>query len=81
MKEYNAGRHYETEHPTYTSYTDAEPEEKVKHVAASLLAQQQYFPSANKIQEITTRTSYEVAQLIARHGKPFSDGNFIKLHY
>lgn len=47
-------------------------------LTASLLAQQQQFFCANKIQENVTIVSYKVAQLIAWHGKPFSDGDFIK---
>ncbi|XP_051999459.1 general transcription factor II-I repeat domain-containing protein 2 [Xyrauchen texanus] len=56
----------------------AERTQKVKQMAASLQAQQQFFFRANKIQENATTASYEVAKLIAQHGKPFSDGGFIK---
>lgn len=78
MKEYNVRRHYETKHQSYASYTGAERAQKFKQMAASLQAQQQFFFRANKIQENATAASYEVAQLIAQHGKPFSDGDFIK---
>ncbi len=78
MKDYNIRRHYETKHQSYTSYTGAERTQKVKQMAASLQAQQQFFFRANKIQENATTASYEVAKLIAQHGKPFSDGGFIK---
>ena len=37
-----------------------------------------FFLHASKIQENATTASYEVAKLIAQHGKPFSDGDFIK---
>uniref|UniRef100_A0A3P9NQ89 DUF4371 domain-containing protein n=1 Tax=Poecilia reticulata TaxID=8081 RepID=A0A3P9NQ89_POERE len=36
-----------------------------------------FFFRANKIQENATTASYEVGKLIAQHGKPFSDGDFI----
>ncbi|XP_067947629.1 EPM2A-interacting protein 1-like [Watersipora subatra] len=36
------------------------------------------FLHAQKVQEKATIASYDVAQLIARHGKPFSDGDLIK---
>uniref|UniRef100_A0AAQ4RIH8 SPIN-DOC-like zinc-finger domain-containing protein n=1 Tax=Gasterosteus aculeatus aculeatus TaxID=481459 RepID=A0AAQ4RIH8_GASAC len=78
MKESNVRRHYETKHPTFTSYTAAEREDKVQHMAANLQAQQQYFYPANNTQENATIASYEVAQLIARRGKAFSDGDFVK---
>ena len=66
MKDYNVRRHYETKHQTYTSYTGAEREEKVKQMEASLLPQQQCFLRTNKIQETATLASYKVAELIAR---------------
>uniref|UniRef100_A0A3B3TV26 SPIN-DOC-like zinc-finger domain-containing protein n=1 Tax=Poecilia latipinna TaxID=48699 RepID=A0A3B3TV26_9TELE len=68
MKEYNVRRHYETKHQSYTSYTGVEP----------CKLNSSFFFSANKIQENATTASYEVAKLIAQHGKLFSDGDFIK---
>ena len=47
-------------------------------MAASLSAQKQYVFRANKTKENAIIASYEVAQLIAQHRKPFSDGDFIK---
>lgn len=64
-------------HQAYVSYTGAEREQKVKQMIAILQGQQQYFFHAQKVQEKATIASYEVAQLIAKHGKPFSDGNLI----
>uniref|UniRef100_A0AAR2IMY0 SPIN-DOC-like zinc-finger domain-containing protein n=1 Tax=Pygocentrus nattereri TaxID=42514 RepID=A0AAR2IMY0_PYGNA len=66
MKEYkyNVRRHYETKHQAYASYTGAEREQKGKQMVAVL-----------QVQEKATIASYEDAQLIARHGKPFSDEN------
>ena len=70
MKDYNVRQHYETKHPTYTSYTDVEREEKVKKMTATVLILQLFI--------FRVQASYEVAQLIARHGKPFSEREFIK---
>lgn len=78
VMEYNVRRHYKTKHQTYVSYTGVEREQKVKQMTTILLAQQQYFSCARKTQENATIASYEVAQLIAQHGKAFSDGEFIK---
>ena len=58
MKDYNVRQHNETKHPTYTSYTDVEREEKVKKMTASLQSQQQLF-------FFRAQASYEVAQLFA----------------
>lgn len=78
MKEYNVRRHYETKHQSYASCTGAERTQKFKQMAGSLQAQQQFFFGANKVQENATAASYEVAKLIAQHGKLFSRGDFIK---
>lgn len=78
MKEYNVRRHYETKHKSFASYTGAERTQKVKELTAGLLAQQRVFFRRNKIQESATAASYDVAMLMAQHGKPFSDGDFIK---
>ena len=78
MKEYNVSRHYDTKHQSYKSYTGAERTLKIKQMAASLQTQQQLFFRTNKIQENATTASYEVAKLIAQHGKPFTEGDFIK---
>ena len=47
-------------------------------MAATLQAQQKCFLRAYKQQENATAASYKVALLIAQHGKPFTDGTFIK---
>lgn len=77
MKEYKVRRHYETKRHSNTSYTGAERRQKFKQMVANLQTQQFFF-RANKTQESATTASYEVAKLIAHHGKPFLDSNFIK---
>ncbi len=52
--------------------------QKVKQLSAALLAQQQHLFCANKAQENSTLASYEVAHLMARHGKPFPEDELIK---
>ncbi len=78
MKEYNIKRHYETKHQSFKSYTGAERDQKVKQLSAALLAQQQHLFRANKAQENSTLASNEVAHLMARHGKLFTEGELIK---
>ena len=41
-------------------------------------SQTNIFHRAKNISENATYASYEVAHLIAKHGKPFSDGEFVK---
>ena len=71
-------RHFETKHKKYESCTGAEREQKVKQMAATLQGQQKYILRVKKAQENATVASYEVAQLLAQHGKAFTDGDFIK---
>ena len=49
-----------------------------KKLKASSASQQNSFHRAKNISENATFASYEVAHLIAKHGKPFSDGEFVK---
>ena len=50
----------------------------MKKLKASLASQHNIFHRAKDISENATFASYEVAHLIAKHGKPFSDGEFVK---
>ena len=77
VKEHNVKRYFETKHKKYESCTGAEREQKVKQMTATLQGQQKCFLRANKAQENATVASYEVAQLLAQHGKAFTDGDFI----
>lgn len=70
MKDYNVRRHYETKHQSY--HRIPVPNEHRRSSKWQLACK------LNKIQENTTTASYEVAKLIAQHGKAFSDGDSIK---
>ena len=78
MKECKVKRHFQTNHKKYESCTGAEREQKVKQTEATLRAQRKCFLRAYKQQENATAASYEVALLIAQHGKPFTDGALMK---
>lgn len=79
FKEFNMKRHYQTKHAeAYDKITGNERSEKLKHLEASLISQQQYFTKARESNENATKASYEVAALIAKHCKPFTEGEFIK---
>ncbi|KAE8287813.1 General transcription factor II-I repeat domain-containing protein 2B [Larimichthys crocea] len=62
----------------YDKITGKERSEKLKQLEASLISQQQYFARARESNENATKASYEVAALIAKHSKPFTEGEFIK---
>ena len=78
MKKFNMQRYFQTKHKKYESCTGAKRKQKVKQMVATLQAQQKCFLCANKKKENATAPSYEVALLIAQHGKPFTDSTFIK---
>ncbi|KAL3968683.1 KRAB domain-containing zinc finger protein [Sarotherodon galilaeus] len=79
FKDFNIRRHYETKHAaTYNKLTGSERAEKVKQLQAALASQQRFFTRACETHENITKASYEVAMLIAKHGKPFTEGTFVK---
>lgn len=79
FKDFNVKRHYQTKHAnTYDKLTGSDRAEKVKQLQAALASQQRFFTRACKSTENITKASYEVAMLIAKHGKPFTEGTFIK---
>ena len=78
MKEYNLKRHYTSCHKSYSSLGSVERKNEFKQLKASLASQQNIFHRTKNISENATFATYEVAHLIAKHGKPFSDGEFVK---
>lgn len=78
FKEYNIKRHYQTKHANYDKLNGNQRGEKVKQLEAVLTAQQRFFTRARESNENATKASYEVATLIAKHCKPFTEGEFIK---
>ena len=77
-KEYNLKRHYTSFHKSYRSFDSLERKNELKKLKASLASQRNIFHRAKNISENATYASYEVAHLIAKHDKRFSDGEFAK---
>ena len=79
-KEYNVKRHYETKHAsTFNKLSEADCAEKAKQLDDSLATQQLYCKRAHESNESITKVSLEVALLVAKHSKPFAEGEFIKI--
>lgn len=78
FKEFNIKRHYQTKHANYDKLAGNQRREKLKQLEAVLMAQQRFFTRARESNENATKASYEVATLIAKHCKPFTEGEFIK---
>ena len=78
-KEYNIKRHYSTKHAEeYAKYLGDEREDWVAKLKTCLLRQQDFFKKASKESEAAVKASYVVSEMIAKAGKPFTDGEFIK---
>ena len=71
-------RHYTSCHKSYSSFDSEESKNELKKPKASLESQPNIFQRAKIISENASFASNEVANLIAKHGTPFSDGEFVK---
>ncbi|KAF7252395.1 Serine/threonine-protein kinase 24 [Varanus komodoensis] len=74
FKEFNIKRHYQTKHANYNKLTGNGRGEKLKELEAALTAQQCFFTRARESNENAKKASYKVATLIAKHCKPFTEG-------
>lgn len=78
-KEFNIRRHYITKHAEeYAKYLGDEREDRVAKLKSSFLRQQGFFKKATKENEAAVKASYVVSEMIAKAGKPFKDGEFVK---
>ena len=77
--EYNIKRHYVTNYaPTYDKFKDQFRRDKVAELKNVLVGQQAVSVNLSSQQESVAAASYIVAEVIAKRGKPFSDGEFVK---
>lgn len=77
-KEYNVKRHYETKHIAFSSIQGYERSVKIKHLKKSLINQTSYFQKQTSELDSCVEVTLNIAQLIAKRGKPFTDGDFVK---
>ena len=79
LKEYNISRHYATKHENYGNNLSAvERQTRATELDRKLARQQNVFVKGKLAQEASTHASFMVAYNIAKHSKPFSDGEFLK---
>jgi Spin-doc zinc-finger/Domain of unknown function (DUF4371) len=79
IKEYNIKRHYDTKHKKkFDCLQDELRLIKVNELRTSLTNQQNCFTNICNQNESTVRASYKVARMIAKCGRPFTDGEFLK---
>lgn len=77
LKEYNLKRHFWTRHgEQYEKYQGDEQKKQALQLQRGLTYQQNIFHKAKK--EAAVKASYTVSELIAKAGKPFTEGEFLK---
>ncbi|KAM3860074.1 general transcription factor II-I repeat domain-containing protein 2A-like [Diretmus argenteus] len=78
-KEYNTRRHYSTKHAgEYGKYVGDEKEKRVGDLKKCLLKQQNLFKKGTDEADKAVEASYIVSEMLAKAGKPFTDGMFVK---
>ena len=79
LKEYNISRHYATEHGKYgKNLSEPERQTRAAELDRKLARLQNMLVKSTLAQKSSTHASVVVAYHIAKHNKPFSDGEFIK---
>ena len=79
LKEYNISRHYATKQGTYgNNLSEAERQTRATELDRKLARQQNVLVKSTLAQKSPTHASFMVTYHIAKHNKPFSDGEFIK---
>ncbi|XP_006030981.1 general transcription factor II-I repeat domain-containing protein 2-like [Alligator sinensis] len=79
FKEYNLNRHFETKHASkYDKLSAQEKTKKAEEMVAAMQKEQSFSPKALEVRDGIMRTSYEIAHIIAKKSKPFSEGEFVK---
>uniref|UniRef100_A0A8C4UKQ9 SPIN-DOC-like zinc-finger domain-containing protein n=1 Tax=Falco tinnunculus TaxID=100819 RepID=A0A8C4UKQ9_FALTI len=78
-KEYNLRRHYETQHKgKYDSLVGQVRKDKILRLKHGLTTQQNTSVKQKQLNISSFRASYQVAKLIARTGRAFTEGEFVK---
>ncbi|UYV72786.1 hypothetical protein LAZ67_10000706 [Cordylochernes scorpioides] len=77
-KLYNIKRHYEQHKSKYDSYEGLMRQEKLKEFKLGIKKQQFMFTKVSQESEAAVHASYVLSEIIAKHSKPFTEGDFIK---
>ena len=78
MKDYNLRRHFEKNHQAYQLLKGEKRMQKIEKLKKEMAAQQFMFKKSNQEAQASTHASYVVAYEIAKRGKPFVEGEFVK---
>ncbi|XP_075455099.1 general transcription factor II-I repeat domain-containing protein 2-like [Ascaphus truei] len=77
-KLYNIKHHYEQHKSKYDNYEGLMRQDKLKELKLGLKKQQFMFTKVLQESEAALHASYVLSELIAKHSKPFTEGDFIK---
>lgn len=79
MKEYNLRRHHQSKHQEkYAQLEGKVRAEKFSKLQNQLTSQRTLFSKSSNENESLTKASYKVAYVLAKSGKPFTDGEVVK---
>uniref|UniRef100_A0AAG5DSR4 SPIN-DOC-like zinc-finger domain-containing protein n=1 Tax=Anopheles atroparvus TaxID=41427 RepID=A0AAG5DSR4_ANOAO len=79
LKEYNLRRHYQTKHEEkYRQWEGEERSEKFSKLHHQISFQKAMFTKLSDDNESVTNASYKVAYILAKRGKPYTDGELVK---
>ncbi|KAL3890808.1 hypothetical protein ACJMK2_003085 [Sinanodonta woodiana] len=74
----NINRHYETKHRDFQNVVGDERTAQIESLRRSLNCQQNIFSKQTADFSVACETSYKISLMIAKSGRPFSDGDFVK---
>ncbi|UYV65514.1 hypothetical protein LAZ67_3004575 [Cordylochernes scorpioides] len=77
-KLYNIKHHYEQHKSKYDTYEGLMRQEKLKEFKLGMKKQQFMFTKVSQKSEAAVHASYVLSEMIAKHSKPFTEGDFIK---
>ncbi|KAL3864044.1 hypothetical protein ACJMK2_005756 [Sinanodonta woodiana] len=79
MKEYNLRRHHQRKHQEkYVQLEGKVRSENFSKLQNQLISQRTLFSKFSNENEFLTKASYKVAYVLAKSGKPFTDGEVVK---
>ncbi|UYV70818.1 hypothetical protein LAZ67_8000729 [Cordylochernes scorpioides] len=77
-KLYNIKRYYEQHKSKYDTYEGLMRQEKLKEFKLGMKKQQFMFTKVSQESEAAVHASYVLSEMIDKHSKPFTEGDFIK---
>lgn len=79
LKEFNVRRHFDTKHKSkFLNLTGKLREDKISSLKNSLSSQRQIFTKRTQQNESAVKASFKVSHILAKAGKPFTDGQLVK---